>query len=1102
MRTNRPLHLALLRLLILLPLCAAPALAAPPQGSFQLTSVNVVNGDNAWRLNRAVELQFNEALDFATVNFNTVRLTTVGGSVVVGDFGQVDATTLRFQPRCYTQPDFSDGGFVPNESYILDVPDTSDLVPTLRSVTGRRLEVGTTVGFSTPNSTDPAVLFLDVEPGGPRPVIRPQGSMEERATYAELGGDPQARQYFEPDANGTGMLAPGFLAPNNLYSRPETAVELHVFFNQPITPTQANLAHLWIEYLDPGGAWVRMQSASYLASNCDTNRSEVVLRPLGILAQGSLIRAVAGADFSDIVGQPIGAPRGRFAVFRTATFEDATMSPTDFSDVRLEEYEGPVRDADTEDPFALPARVGGGALTPSFDFAGTGGPGGNFDWVIPAGQTIVLDTTVAIIVGGPGGVPTTTQTVIGGVINLRDMTVMAGGRLVFQGPNQVKILATGTVRIEGEVRLDGLSNPGVVTLNSNFTPEIGAPGTAGGGRGGVGSPLTTASSPGGLPGFGPFDVAGLGGQGGESAYGVGSVNDRRPGGGGGGRFADFAPISTQPAIRHCPDQSSLGLDGERGFDGSPLGTGAITGLMPAQGGAAGSGPFADMTRRNDFWGRAVQDFESGPQLLIGELPGLWAGYGGGAGGDAYNSSTFPTNPYNPFADDKGAGGAGGGGGIEICALGPIVFAGDCLLSANGGLGGGGENTAGLNRVGGGSGGGSGGHIVLQSLTAIDLSALNMSNGPFITAFGGQGGAGKNEQGGAKAGGIATAPHFDGIHSDVANCPNPPLFVDIECAGGDGGPGVIQFHVPVLANDGQTGVVMPGMSASAGLRFLVNPVPAGYQPVLSQPQQWLDQLLPAFGSRSEAVSEWIPLGGVHVNPSTVVPDPLAFQLDGTDPNDASYPGRVNATGGVVDELAALLGPVLLSAPPTTPYIDFDGRTMVMDAAPLAAFELKQNPNLMQGYALKLADSSAPATFARFTIAAASYDDFADELRVTTSSNEPPLTSFGAASIDVSLHPRFLGVSTAGVMDDLPAATAIQIRFQAAPADAEGDPDEAAIFPATGVWAASVADLNSAPGNTGFVFYRVRVNFDLGAGGGPVNPFMPRPSLEFLGPPFRF
>ena len=49
------------------------------------------------------------------------------------------------------------------------------------------------------------------------------------------------------------------------------------------------------------------------------------------------------------------------------------------------------------------------------------GPGGDFSWVIPAGTVQILDTTTDVIVGGPNGVPTTSQTIINGVVDVVDL---------------------------------------------------------------------------------------------------------------------------------------------------------------------------------------------------------------------------------------------------------------------------------------------------------------------------------------------------------------------------------------------------------------------------------------------------------------------------------------------------------------------------------------------------------------------------------------------------------------------------------------------------------------------------------------------------------
>src|SRR5262247_2019348 len=48
--------------------------------------------------------------------------------------------------------------------------------------------------------------------------------------------------------------------------------------------------------------------------------------------------------------------------------------------------------------------------------AGSGGPGGNFDWCVPAGQVLILDTTSTILTGGPHCDGSQVQQVLGGVV--------------------------------------------------------------------------------------------------------------------------------------------------------------------------------------------------------------------------------------------------------------------------------------------------------------------------------------------------------------------------------------------------------------------------------------------------------------------------------------------------------------------------------------------------------------------------------------------------------------------------------------------------------------------------------------------------------------
>ncbi len=424
------------------------------------------------------------------------------------------------------------------------------------------------------------------------------------------------------------------------------------------------------------------------------------------------------------------------------------------------------------------AHVDIGVPTSVGDLPCSGGPGADFDWVVHAGEIFIFDTKATTVIGGPGGVPTSVQNTVGGLVEVRDLIVEEGGEIRAQGPHPFRICATRNVEIRGVIDVSGFKAKDVATLNTGNTVEVGAQGGPGGGKGGDANTNTMGSTPCGDPGRGPLEPFGeetLGGMGGESGYAPANLGKdaRRPGGGGGGRFA--------------ADQGSL--IAQNGFPGHPLSTGAKSGLMPASGGAAGIGPFADGDPSNDFFG--VQPL-FGPRgelagLVRGELARLWAGYGGGGGGNAIPASTFPNPNWNFASDEKGGAGGGGGGALEIRALGKIVFGSLGLIRANGGRGATGENTYFLDHIGGSGGSGSGGHVLLESATAIDFTDGDPLTAPlrnWIEAVGGS---------------TVIGPKGGGIPCGISH-------------GGSGGPGVIQLHVPLAyfppAANTSAGVVIP------------------------------------------------------------------------------------------------------------------------------------------------------------------------------------------------------------------------------------------------------------------------------------------------------
>ncbi len=354
------------------------------------------------------------------------------------------------------------------------------------------------------------------------------------------------------------------------------------------------------------------------------------------------------------------------------------------------------------------------------------------DWVIQSGQSFNYDTSL-------------------GPLHLNSLTVQVGGFLRVLGPQPFVLVADSFIQIDGTVDAGGIDAKQVGTLFTPTQPEIGAIGGPGGGQGGTGSPETTGSSKKGGGGSVGFpSAAGIlrGGQGGETGFSPsGDKEQRRGAGGGGGAFG--------------PDEPPLVA--EAGSDGHPAGTGACTLTSPPKGGQPNQIPFQDGNPLNDFWGRKL-DPASG-SVIHGELKTPRAGYGGGAGGDAIQSSTFPTIPFGPpFIDKKGAG-AGGGGGLLVFVT-PVITVGSLgELRVDGGDGATGENVIAFDHIAGSSGGGSGGMMILQA----ELIDLSQASADALTAIGGEGGIGSTS-------GIL------GLSK-----------------GGNGGPGLVQLHTRNPAN---------------------------------------------------------------------------------------------------------------------------------------------------------------------------------------------------------------------------------------------------------------------------------------------------------------
>ena len=730
---------------------------------FELSSISVPQGA-IWEINRPIVFEFSEDVDFSSVSLNSITIRDSTGAPANGEFILEDPRTVVFQPTCPTTDDFSDAGFSPGGVfYTVSVLGEESGALAVQSASNQPLQASQTRNFTTPTTLTPSVLFVDQVVGPPAAVIRPVGSTEEDATYLEIGADDDNRIYFEFDPGSQTFTQPTD-QPLNLFSDVTTEVAYVLEINQPVNPASSNInsnaVFLEFEEKQNPGSWLKLSTGVELVRNCTQTGATLRLEPQGILPQDHRVRAVISPSFEDLVGERNLLPINNFGILETLAFSEPSLVPSgDLSDEVFESFDvsGTALGSfeDTEAAFGEPRALwGDGQLKAAFEFSGAGGPGGDFDVLVPNGVTIQLDTTAFTIFGGPNalmGANSTSQTVINGKLDVRNLMIEAGGVLRAQGPNPLIIQATGDVEIRGNLIVDGTPVNNVATLNTGNQPETGASGNCGGGRGGTASFLTTTSTPKGGNGFGANNIPNIGGRGGESGFSSGGKNNRRPGGGGG----SFGPSAMGQG------GSAFGLVAEPGHDGNPNSTSAITFTKPAKGGLPAPLPFIDEFDNNDFFG-TVLDPGTG-SLVFGELQSIFAASGGGAGGDAIPGNQFPSPNWIPASDEKGAGGGGGAGGLEILCLGEVRIAGTGRITANGGDGGSGENTIFNDRVGGGSGGGGGGHIVIQA----NLLNFAGSQNNAIQALGGRGGAGANE---------------------TFNATN---------GGGDGGPGIIQVHATNL-----------------------------------------------------------------------------------------------------------------------------------------------------------------------------------------------------------------------------------------------------------------------------------------------------------------
>ncbi|QDV08363.1 hypothetical protein Poly30_39010 [Planctomycetes bacterium Poly30] len=1072
---------------------------------FAVRGTSVINGA-VWKLNREILIEFTQDLDFSTVSPSTIQIVNTLGVPAIGTFSEAGPRTVRFQPKCPTNDANSDGGLQQGQTYRLTVVAQSTAGigggVTVQNTAGERLETGLNVSFTTPTSNDPLILFVDVVAGPPQVRIlnesdpEPDSPEDSGVSYVEFGVDTGEVEYFRFNPSVQRGVLPvdpsdpmmeRYKVPLNFYSDTDEQFSVVLNFNQPIIASSDNVNtdKIRLQYFnDSQGQWLRVPASVALIANCTATGAAVRVTPTGIVPQGAEMRISLREGFQDLTGDNVQSEQTSFASFSSvlANPDGGVGEMSDGSDEILERFTVggtlPGSLEDTGIASSQPRANWGnsqspGALSASFDFDGTGGIGGEFDVLILNGQSVFINTDSDTITGTTG----VAQPVINGRLDVRNLTIEQGGRLVFLGPNTATILATGNIDVAGLISINGGDNFGVGSLGTANQPEEGAAGQAGGGRGGVGSVFTSQSTPAGTSGFGAFEVPGTGGGGGETTYspvGPCALENRRGAGGGGGRLG--SPVryvidgsaNTVPAI--C--QMLVGMDGEPGFPGSQEGTSAVTGTGPANGGRLAPSPFVDSSPNNDFFGTMIT--ASGLQIR-GELNRVWAGSGGGGGGDAVTSVSFPRTPFLASNDEKGSGGGGGAGGLLILSIGDINVASSGSITADGGHGGGGENTSFFDRIGGGSGGGSGGHIIMSSAATITIAAESTATatGDFynddlgiaihdkrpVRALGGQGGAGREDRCGSGADGDTNwradaipQSAFEG-RDDVPPLsmnPLPPTFNWCNqtpggtlCsgvteapegtaygAGGDGGPGIIQLHVADPDTQLRFGPTQTTGYATAGVDVTRSMVPPPYG--WSNPTDRPDILIPFFSSRSESFSRWIPLGLARLNGDGST-NPVEFVFEGTDPAD----GSVLRSGTMAQDLAPILPFTVVSAGGGIPSVVASTGTLNVSGGLIADPNdlYKRNALLMREFALRLRGSGNLADVSEFDIVSAEYDTVNDLFSIVVDTQGETfrnvVTGFASngETIEAEIVPYFFRLLSDGVEDLFPTNTDIKVLFDA-------------------------------------------------------------------------
>jgi len=687
---------------------------AKQSGNFVVLRTDPVNAAQIY-LNDPIRIDFSRDVDPDSANLNTVSFQVLDqlgqptSELVSGSFSidtspgdSAPGRRLLFTPRFATNNNYDDGGFRGGRTYLVQLVSGDRLNGTsLRATDGRALLVPLTFSFSTVEGTSPAQLFRNPMAGGPR------RAPSEGLTISNW-----------PSLDNV---------PLNLFGAPPT--EIRLSFDQALNPNDGNVpvnfdpdpvvrsqsqrGNVFLEYDDP-----ELGNNTWIPTDVELERNDLtgatlVLRPSGVLPNNATIRVIVEPDLEDISGESNAGNLSYNRVFGSFSTEQAFDQQWNGIAERFTSSD----DVNFNAPFPEPqAEVGPGYIKAGFAFEGSN-TSLEFE---PNVLEVVLNTSFTQVVP-KNGLP---FNVAGGVFNFKNVRIPQGVLVKGQGPNPMVWLCTGDFIVDGHLSVDGGRGARVDTLNSANFAKAGGVGTCGGGNGGPGTPSGSSRDLRGGNGNGPLQVPGLGGGGGRLACLSGCYTGSGYNGSGGGSGGGGGTMATQ-GDPNFDTNSYTGTQFRQKFGEGGAGCSGGSGTRTAvlAGGEAGARIFVDSREDNNFWGSGID--LSRNIRITGELSTPMGGGGGGGGGDtAHNTSCNPLDPS--FANDySGGGGGGGGGALIIKALGEIVISSSGKITADGGLGGGGEQVGACGEAGGG-GAGAGGLIVLMSAKKIRIHAHSTS----------------------------------------------------------------------------------------------------------------------------------------------------------------------------------------------------------------------------------------------------------------------------------------------------------------------------------------------------------------------------------------